>query len=222
MSKKSGVIIKRIKSIRKFQDRSKQDCANILGLSTETYSSIETGETPLTLPQLELLSIYFDINLSDLLQTEPRQPIQATVFNEEIRPHYLVLRDKMIRAMLSIELENQSLTQEDVAQGIHIPLDDLQMYISGDVPIPVDDLFEISEYLGLSIDTLYEPIGLKETQQVPSSVKASWQPEFMSEDTQKSSIEEDPYVDLLKAFRKIPITDQAHIAKTILEKLKNA
>jgi transcriptional regulator with XRE-family HTH domain len=222
MSIKSSTIIKRIKSSRKLQDRSKKDCANILGLSADTYHSIETGETPITLPQLELLSIFLNINLSDLLQTEPPQPIYITVFNEEIRPHYLTLRDKMIRAMLSLELNNHSLLLEEVSQAIHIPMDDLQAYFSGEEPIPVDDLFQISDYLGLSIDKLYEPIGLFEAQQVPPSVKASWQPEFTNEDIQEPLPEEDPYKNLLKAFQKLPIADQAQIAKTILEKLKNA
>ncbi|MBW6465210.1 MAG: helix-turn-helix domain-containing protein [Brevefilum sp.] len=222
MSIKSSVIVKRIKSSRKFQDRSKKDCANILGLSADTYHSIETGETPITLPQLELLSIFLDINLSDLLQTEPPQPIYVTVFSEEIRPQYLTLRDKMIRAMLSLELKNHSLILEEVSQAIHIPLGDLQAYFSGEEPIPADNLFKISDYLGLSLDKLYEPIGLVEAQQVPPSVKASWQPEFTDEDIQEPPTEEDPYMDLLKAFRKLPIVDQAHIAKTILEKLKNA
>jgi transcriptional regulator with XRE-family HTH domain len=222
MSIKSSVIVKRIKSSRKFQDRSKKDCADILGLSVDTYHSIETGETPLTLPQLELLSIFLDVKLSDFLQTEPPQPIYVTVFNEEIRPQYLTLRDKMIRAMLSLELKNHSLIMEEVSQTIHIPLDDLQVYFSGEESIPVDDLFKISEYLSLPIDKLYEPIGLFEAQQVPPSVKASWQPEFTNEEIQEPLPEEDPYMDLIKAFRKLPFVDQAHIAKTILEKLKNA
>jgi len=222
MSKKSAGIIKRIKYTRKSKGHSKQDCAKILGIAEETYRSIETGKTSLTLPQIELLSIFLGIKLPTLFEEKPPHLPHAIVLNDDVRPHYLVLRNKMIRAMLSIELENQSLTLEIIAQGTHIPLNVLQRYDSGEEPVPMDDLLKISDYLGISMDALYEPIRFFEMQQEPSAVRTDWQPEFSDEETQKAPIEDNPYVDLLKAFRKIPTVDQAHIAKAILEKLKNA
>ena len=221
MSKKLDAIIKRIKYTRKIKDRNKQDCARILGISKESYHIIETGKTPITLPQIELLSIFLGVKLSDLLEEKPPQYPHAIVLKDDICPHYLTLRNKMIRATLSIELENQSLTLEDIAQGTHIPLNLLQGYGSGEEPVPMDDLLKISDYLGIAIDALYEPIRFYEMDQGPSSVRTDWQPEFVDEETQKSTIEDDPYVDLLNAFRRIPTVDQAHIAKTILEKLKS-
>jgi transcriptional regulator with XRE-family HTH domain len=222
MPKKSDRIIRHIKYTRKIKGHSKQDCAMILGVSKDTYHSIETGKTALTLPQIELLSIFLGIKLSTLFEVEPPQHPQATVLNDDVRPHYLVLRNKMIRAMLSIELENQSLTLEKIAKDINIPLNVLQRYDSGEEPVPMDDLLKISDYLGISLDALYEPIALNDKQRETSSVKTGWQPEFAAEETQKAPIVDDPYVDLLKAFQKIPTVDQAHIAKTILDKLKNA
>jgi transcriptional regulator with XRE-family HTH domain len=222
MPKKSDRIIKRIKNTRKSIGRSRQDCAKILGISTDTYRSIEKGETPFTLPQLELLSVFLKINLSSLFEEEPPQHSLAIVLNDEIRPHYLVLRNKMIRAMLSIERENQSLTLENIAQDTHIPLNALQHYDSGEEPIPMDDLLKISDYLGVSIDMLYEPLALDDKQRESSSVKTGWQPEFNITEAPKKPIEDDPYMDLFKAFRRIPTVDQAHIAKTILEKIKQA
>jgi len=222
MSKKSAAINKRIKYTRKSKGRSKQDCARILGISEETYRSIETGKTPLTLPQIELLSIYLGIKLSTLFEEEPPQHAHAIVLNDDVRPHDLVLRNKMIRVILCMELENQSLTLEDIAQGTHIPMNLLQGYHSGEEPVSMDDLLKISDYLGIAIDALYEPIGLFDKQRETSYVSTDWQPEYAVEETQKAPIKENPYVDLLKAFRKIPTVDQAHIAKTILEKLKNA
>jgi transcriptional regulator with XRE-family HTH domain len=221
MSKRLDAIIKRIKYTRKISERSKQDCARILGISKESYHIIESGKTPITLPQIELLSIFLGLKLSDLLEEKPPQTPHAIVLKDDIRPHYLTLRDKMIRAMLSIELENQSLTLEDVAQATQISLLVLQRYDSGEEPVSMDNLLKISDYLGISIDTLYEPIGLFDKQRETSSVSTDWQPEFADVETQKSSTEDDHYVNLLKAFRRIPMVDQAHIAKTILEKLKS-
>jgi transcriptional regulator with XRE-family HTH domain len=222
MPEKSDGIIKHIKYTRKSKGRSRQDCAKILGLSTDTYRNIEKGITPFTLPQLELLCIFLGIKFSTFFKEEPPQPPHAMVLNADVRPHYLALRDKMIRAMLSIERENQTVTLENLAQGTHIPLDTLQRYDNGEESVPMDDLLKISNYLGISMDALYEPIWLNETQQEPSSVMTDWQPEFADEETQRSIIEDDLYADLLKAFRRIPAIDQAHIAKTILEKFKNA
>jgi transcriptional regulator with XRE-family HTH domain len=220
MPKKSDRIINHIKYTRKSKGRSKQDCAKILGISKETYRNIETGKTPITLPQIEMLSIFLGIKFSSLFEEEPLQLPQSILLDDDVRLHYLVLRNKMIRAMLSIERENQSLTLENIAQDTHIPLNDLQRYDSGEDPVPMDDLHKISDYLGISIDTMYEPIVLYDKQRETVLVKTGWQPEFADEETQKSTIQDDPYVDLLKAFRKIPVVDQAHIAKNILEKLK--
>ena len=222
MPKKSDGIIKRIKYTRKSKGHSKQDCAKVLGISTETYHSIETGKTPLTLPQVELLSILLEIKLSTLFEDELPQHSHPIILNDDVRPHYLVLRNKIIRATLSVVLENQSLSLENMAQGTHIPVNILQRYNSGEDPVPMDDLLKISDYLGISIDELYEPLALFDKQREKSSVKTGWEPEFAVEETQKSTIEADPYTDLLTAFRKIPTADQAQIAKAILEKFKQA
>lgn len=219
---KSNRIIKRIKNTRKSLGHSRQDCAKILGISADTYRGIERGETLITLPQLELLSIFLEIKLSSLFDENPPEHPLAIVLNDDIRPYYLVLRNKMIRAMLSIEQEQQSLTLENIAQDTHIPLNVLQHYDSGEESIPLDDLLKISDYLGVSMDVLCEPLALYDKQRDSSSVKTGWQPEFDVEEAPKKSIEEDPYVDLFKAFRRIPTVDQAHIAKSILEKLKQA
>jgi transcriptional regulator with XRE-family HTH domain len=193
----------------------------ILGVSKDSYHSIETGKKPLSLPQIELLSIFLGINFSTLFEERQPQHVRASILTDDVRPHYFVLRNKMIRAMLTVEQENQSLTLVNIAQGTHIPLNVLQRYDSGKEPIPVDDLLKLSDYLGISIDALYEPIAFYSEQRETDSVKTGWQPEFADEETQKSTFQDDPYGELLKAFRKIPAVDQAHIAKAILEKLKN-
>lgn len=216
----NDIITNRIKHIRKSKRRSMHDCATILGLSRETYHNLESGTYPFTLPELELLAIFLGVNPADFLDEEHHQPY-SDYLNEDIRPRYLILREKMIRAMIAIERETRSMTLEDIAQATRIPLNDLQSYDSGDKPVPLDDLFKISTCLELPLSTLLAPFWETADVSVEMAFEANWQPEFIEEVQPEAVLADDPYQDLLAALKLLPHNDQAQIAKLLLEKLKS-
>ena len=79
MTELTDHIPERIKTIRKSKRRSIHDCATILGLSKGTYLNIEKGLEPITLPELELLALYFEEDLSVFLNRD-QSPNANTAF----------------------------------------------------------------------------------------------------------------------------------------------
>ncbi len=221
MSVTTDVITKRIKFIRKTKRRSMHDCATILGLSRETYHGIETGTAPLTLPLLELLAIYLGVDLSDFLDDHQQHPFYAAFLKEDLRPRYVELREKMIRARIALEVAHNDLTLEDMAAATQIAQEKLQAYQNGETSIPLQDLISISAYLELPLQTFSEPIWAGDNGQNASGITDQWQPEFTPATAESEPLEEDPFSDLMAALKKLPTQDQADIAKIILEKLRS-
>jgi transcriptional regulator with XRE-family HTH domain len=225
MSVTSDVIIKRIKFIRKSKQRSMHDCAKILGLSRETYHGFETGSTPLTLPELELLAIYLGVDLSDLLDDDHHHPLYTTFLKEDLRPRYVELREKMIRARIAQEVAHKDLTLDEMAATTQIPQENLQAYRNGETPIPLQDLIAISNYLQLPLLSFSEPIWPGNDGQGSTGAQGQWQPEFAPAPAEAEPIEEpfneDPFSDLMTALKRLPPQDQADIAKIIHEKLRS-
>jgi len=220
MSISTDLITKRIKHIRKSKRRSIHDCAKILGISRETYLGIEAGTLSLSLPELELLAIYLGINPSDILNEDEHHPLLTAYLDEDVRPHYLNLREKMIRAQFAAQRNQKTLTLEEMTDATQIPLEDLLAYENGDEPIPLEDLIKLSDYLEIPLHTLHEPIW--EITAIPDKAETvdHWQPEPLRVEREDGSHEEDPYIQLMNALKKLPMQDQAEISKLLLGKLR--
>jgi len=214
------MIINNLKSIRKSERRSEADCAVVLGISEDAYHLIERGERSLTLPELELLALFLnakiDTFLEDNLTSQPKQAL----FSNKIRAHYKTLRDKMIRARLAMIRENEEISLEELANSAQIPLNHLRNYCQENSFIPLNDLVKISETLGIPLETLSElPIDSANKQE--TTLVLDQDAGVTEVESQEKETRDDPFEDILAAFRTIHIQDQAIIAKTILETLKS-
>jgi len=210
----------RIKSIRISKQQSIHNCAAILGVSAEAYHNKENGAEPISLPELELLAAYLDIDLSDFLSEKPKDKESPVFLDENLRPQYLRIRDKMLWALITFEQEKQALSLEDIQNATHIPVEALDLYNRGEVPVPIVDLIKISDFLGISTDKLLETFGENELKSVNSNNFEDWQPEYPSSSVAQTD-NGDTFIDIIEAFRKISKQDQALIAKYLLEKLKS-
>lgn len=214
-------IVKRIKEIRKSKKLSQKSCAKILGLTKEAYRGIEDGNTSLTLTQLELLAIYFDVLPTALIDKDLHFQSHPLLQNEDIRPQYQTLREKMIRAMLTIEREEKAVSLDELEQATGIPLNLLQAYDKGEATLPLIDLIKITECLDIPIDALFEPVWIQESSNEKTTLMAEWQPEFADPVTDQATLHDDPYQVFHQAFQTINKADQAQIAKILLEKLRS-
>lgn len=221
MSETQNRIINRIKSIRKSKRRSIHDCARILGITKETYHNIEKGSAPISLPELELLAIYLGESLTEILTDEMQSPSKAVFLNEEIRPQFIKIREKMLRALIALARENRTATLSDIQQATHISLDTLEAYDQGALSIPIEDLLKIGMFLEIPLESLLEPLWPSEITSHEELPKEAWTPEYQTDPLMKMPELDDPYSDILKAFQMVPKQDQAYIAKYLLEKLRS-
>ncbi|MFU8826752.1 MAG: helix-turn-helix domain-containing protein [Brevefilum sp.] len=221
MAETNDLILKRIKYIRKSKRRSIHDCATILGLSNETYHGVERGTTSLSLPELELLAIYFGENPSDILSRDQPPRSYAAFLQEDLRQQFIQIRQKMLRALISQEREIHGITLEDLQEATQIPLETLQAYDTGTEPIAIDDLIKISTVLEIPLDALHEPLWPSKTDPTEKAVRETWHPEFEPDNKAGDPPLDEQYADVFKAFSRVSKEDQAFIAKYLLEKLRS-
>lgn len=231
MTETQDLIVNRIKSIRKSKRRSIHDCARILGISKETYHSMEKGTTPISLPELELLAIFLSEDLSEILSSKQRPPSKDIFLNDDIRLQFIKVRGKMLRALIALTREERAVSLTDIQQATHIPLETLEAFDQGASPLPIEDLVKICAYLEIPIDTLLELDWPGEIKAQEDHPKVTWAPDFTTKpslndpDLEEPDLKDpdfaDPYAEILKALQKVPKQDQAYIAKYLLERLRS-
>lgn len=219
MTNQLSKVLKNLKTIRKSKMRSKEDCAAIIGTSAETYHLIEEGQFPIFLPELELLSLFLNVELlsffDDKLIFQPDQ-ILAT---EKIRSRFIFLRNKMIIAAILAAQAKNNISLDEIASKSKIPVDVLSGYIFEEQAMPIDALQKITSSLNIDFESFLNPLQSFEKKQVDLAI-ASTQHLSGSKENNTPEISDEDYKNILAGFRRLIIDDQASIAKDILVKLK--
>jgi transcriptional regulator with XRE-family HTH domain len=212
-----------IKEIRKLKQRNIHDCAKLLGVTKEQYLQFEEGEGSLSLPEIELLSIFLEIPAENLFEEFDDSFSYLTLANERKSPVYKNLRNKMIQTKLASVLQDKEISLENLSQFTNIPLESLQSYQVNGKAIPIDHLNSICKHIGIPFEALImpkilddKPVELLEEQQ------ARWQPEYTEIDSSQNHEDENLYQPMIEAMKRITEKDRAEIAKIILEKLKSS
>ena len=218
MNINSEIVLDNIKKIRKLQKRSIHDCAAFLNISRSSYLKFEQGQTSLSLPEIELLAHYFGVPVGILFQPDLDETASLPLLDKEIHPGYTQLRNKMICAQLNISLAEQNLDLSQLHETTQIPLESLKAYFDASQPIPVSHYILLHETLHLPDQIGYEN---NQPQKAPAETHLSIQQQN-DEQEKQDSVDEHASSDnfVLQAFQQMPVQDQAEIAKTILQKLK--
>ncbi|MCA9911938.1 MAG: transcriptional regulator, partial [Anaerolineae bacterium] len=153
-AKMLGVLIR---DARASAARTVQECARLLGVSVETFESWEFGDDVPSLPQLELLAYYLGVHISHFWGVNTLEG--ARIERIDTQTQYTELRDRMIGALLQQAREEQSLSQEDVADHSGIPLEVIQQYELGEVSIPMHHLPTLANIVNRNPDYFLETSG---------------------------------------------------------------
>jgi len=213
-------IIDRIKKVRTRKQQSIHNCAMILDISKENYLKFESGEKPLSLPEIELIAIYLGIPLENLFDSDPVKDDSLLVLQDEVQPQYRNLRQKMIRARFKVEKAKRGISLEKLHQETGISLETLTFYENGVLPIPIHHLMQISEALSLSMEAFINQEITSEKEEPHKKIRPNWQQEYPEDAAEHSGYIGEAHSPLELAISMLPIEDQAAIAKTLLEKLK--
>ena len=122
----------------------KRECADALGVSTSTITSYEDGRKPISLPELEVLAYLLDTPIQSLWDSEPesikeREPLET--------PALLVLRQRIIGALLRQARTEENCTQQDLADVLGCSTSTIASYEYGEKPVPLPELEVLAEHL---------------------------------------------------------------------------
>lgn len=179
-SNRAGLLADLIRNARLQAGRSAEDCAQVLGITSEEFAGIEAGEWPISLPGLEVLAMEFGLPMTYFwgdIETSP----------ESAAPDYDLyssLRQRIIGvALRRARLETgQSLTE--AAADLELDSEQLAAYEDGRDPIPYLLLEQFANYYGISVQLFteedYGPLARHEAKlrlerrfdQLPPEVKA--------------------------------------------------
>ena len=137
-----------IRDARIHNHLSVEECSEALGIEPDSYRMIEEGDVAPSLPDIEVLAMYFGVSMAYFWQGEPQKrgdPIDYI--------GYLTLRQAIIGTTLRQYRKETATALEDLAEATGIDGDQITAYESGKV-VPFFDLEKILIALGRSVNDL--------------------------------------------------------------------
>ena len=196
--------------IRKWRlaaDRSITECANFMGAEPQLIESWEYGESEPSLPQLELLSQF--LNGRDFI------PTGAHSAEREAQAEYILLRQRLIGALLRAARESSDQPVEELSETVGLAAAQLTNLEFGEEKITVSDLTALAQALGLDMNYFAAlPQNLPIRSQsgslpiAPADSGSEWR-EFAAESDNL------PFIRLAMAFQHIARADLHRIADAL-------
>ncbi len=152
-----------IKDAREHAERSEEDCATVLQISTAAYRDAEAGERPLSLPDLEVLALYLRIPMgyfwgSETLVEKPHVDYMNMV----------ALRHRVIGVMLRQQRLKEKHTVQELAEELDLSVAQIEAYEAGEQPIPYLHLEAAARFLNASMSQFLDadrgPLGRHEAE----------------------------------------------------------
>jgi transcriptional regulator with XRE-family HTH domain len=151
------IIRRKLRSARLSAKRSLKACAALLNISLDLYSAYETGAMVPSLPEIELLCQFLNVNLMELLGTDEITLALHPNIDEQVNNSKLILlRQKIIGAKIRYLREEMDLTPTQFALKAAFPEDALEGYEFGMTPIRLTILYRILKVLGVQYSDLIE------------------------------------------------------------------
>jgi transcriptional regulator with XRE-family HTH domain len=145
-----------VRNARERAEKTKRECAEALGVSTSTFTAYEEGRKPISLPELEILAYLTDTPTTYFFEHAPQLETEGEQLQlEEI----LILRHRIVGALLRQARLEADLTQKDLAEVIGCSPSSLSSYEYGDRPIPVAELELLARYLNLPVEHFFDNQG---------------------------------------------------------------
>jgi len=143
--------------------KSKQECAQAIGVTTGTYTAYEEGRRDITLPELELLAYYLKVPVrlfferaERLLANDPPVPAEKVI----------ALRQRIIGALLRQARQDKGRSVKDLAARLGVTTRRISDYELGRKPMPLAQLQEAADMLTVPmsyfIDEGIGPVGEQE------------------------------------------------------------
>jgi transcriptional regulator with XRE-family HTH domain len=120
-----------------------KEVGQALGVSSEVVSEIELGRLPISLPQLEVMALIFNISVMSFWAEEPIKESNLSFPTREA----IALRQRIIGALLRKARIESGRSQEELASLLEIPVTRISEYEFGKAPISIQELEALADYL---------------------------------------------------------------------------
>jgi transcriptional regulator with XRE-family HTH domain len=203
-------------SARRFNGRTLEECARLIGLSANAYESIEAGRRAISLPQLEQLSLFFRLPISQLLSSEPIK-LESSLNSAQTNLR-LELRNRMIGILLKKQRVEQNLPLSTVAEKLDILENILASYESGIMGIPIAHLEKLAQIYKIDFESLAQK-DLDAVGQKLQNQEAANRVSELPLDLQAfvSNPQNAPYLRISQSLSELPVQRLREIAEGLLE-----
>jgi transcriptional regulator with XRE-family HTH domain len=211
-TKKLGVLVR---DARTKTGKDLSVCAQAIGLTPEEFQSIEYGDRPPTLPELEILSYFLEIPLdhfwgSETLKTNGKSKL---IDPEQIKK----LRQRVIGAMIRKARIDAELSIDDLAEKSGCNTVTLLAYELGETAIPLPELEILAQALDKTIDDFQDqhgPVGTWFVQQRAMREFQDLSPELQSFVCKPVNR---PYLELAVRLSEMQVEKLRAVAEGLLE-----
>lgn len=134
--------------------RTLEECARKLQVTPEQVERWELGDDTPSLPQLELLAYYLDVPVTHFWGTSTLEASEHDY--SRVQMEYLALRDRMVGALLRQARESLELSLEALSEQTAIPVERINAYEFGEIPIPMHELSVLANAVKKNINHFLE------------------------------------------------------------------
>ena len=149
-----------LRDARERAEKTKRECATVLGVSTHGITAYEEGRKPISLPELEVLAYILGTPAAHFWEHAPElAPEERLLPLQEV----LDLRHRIVGALLRQARLEAGISQKELAEILNCSTKRISTYEYGERPIPLAELELLAHHLHLPleyfIDNQEGPVG---------------------------------------------------------------
>ncbi len=205
-----------IRDARLTAGRQLEECAEAIGVSNSAFEEYELGDKSPSLPELESLAYYLNVPVEHFWQE--KTPSSDNEYKRiENAERLIIIRQRMIGALLRQARLDNNLTVETLAKRAKIGPESIEAYELGELPIPIPMLETLAGILHRSIKEFYDrngPVGAWITQQRAIRDFLSMPSEMQNFVSRPVNL---PYLELAKRLSDMSVDKLRSVAEGLLE-----
>ena len=205
-----------IRDARLATEKQIEECAQAIGVSSDTFEAYELGTKVISLPELEGVAYYLNVPLEHFWESQTLSTDGGSRQHPEMG-RLIQLRHRIIGALLRQARLESRLSLETLAKQIQVDVSLLEAYELGQEPVPLPHLEVLSGALNRSIrefQDVHGPVGiwnaqkraLQDFQALPSNLQT-----FVSKPVNR------PYLELAFRLSDMPVERLRAVAEGLLE-----
>lgn len=195
--------------------REPEECAIAMGVDSELFRQFETGEISPTLPQLESLACFLNVQMDHFWGKSSKS--EAGIWELETVLERLKLQDKHIAETIRTSREEAGQSLDEMEEQTGIEVEQLQKFESGEIALSLPKLEALCSLLEIDLPALFDQEGMI----------GDWHYQQRAAESFNSMSEEllvfvnkpvnHPYLQLAKNLSELPAEKLRAIAESLLE-----